>query len=84
MIEAYITFRSLTRAQLAAAVLAQSGIDARFLRAPEPIAQQGCGYALLVRRSNLNASVYVLRQGGAGFERLFLKDGSGRFRELRL
>ncbi len=83
MTEVYITFRSLTRAQLAAAVLAQSGIDARFLRAPEPIARQGCGYALLLRRSNLSSAVYALRQGGVGFERVFADVGDGRFQELR-
>ena len=69
MTEVYITFRSLTRAQLAAAVLAQARIDARFLRAPEPIARQGCAYALLLRHSNLRPAVYALRKGGAGFER---------------
>lgn len=83
MTEVYITFRSLTRAQLAAAVLAQSRIDARFLRAPEPIARQGCSYALLLRRSNLNAALYALRRGGAGYERVFSNAG-GRYQELWL
>lgn len=84
MTEVYITFRSLTRAQLAAAVLAQSRIDARFLRAPEAIARQGCGYALLLRRSNLGSAIDALRSGGVGFDRVFARGMGGRFQELWL
>lgn len=84
MTEVYITFRSLTRAQLAAETLARSGIDAHILRAPEPISRQGCGYALLVYRTYLSAAIYTLRQNGTGFERVFSRSGSRRFQEIRI
>lgn len=84
MTEVYITFRSLTRAQMASQTLLQSGIQAHIVRTPEPISRQGCGYALLTPRTHLSAAVYALRQSGVGYERIFSRNGSNRFQEIRI
>ncbi len=78
----YISFRSLTRAQVAAAVLEQCHIPNQFCRAPRAIAERGCAYALRV--DGASQAITALRRGGADFERVFFCRGGEKCEELRL
>ncbi len=78
----YITFRSLTRAQVAAAVLEQCHIPSQFCRAPRAIAERGCAYALRV--DGVSQAVTALRRSGTSFESVFSCRGVENCEELRL
>lgn len=71
MYQFYLTFRSMTRAQSAAAALLRNGIAAAFMRAPKSLSAQGCGYALQLDGANLQAAALVLRREGLFFEHAY-------------
>ncbi len=78
----YFMYRSATRAQAGAAVLADLNIWHQLRRAPRAVMAQGCGYALLVREP-LRAS-RALRLSGAAFERACTRGGGGAWEEVSL
>ncbi len=71
MYQFYLTFRSMTRAQSAAMALLRNGIAAAFLRSPKSLSAQGCGYALQLDGTNLQAAALVLRREGLFFEHAY-------------
>ena len=55
-----IMSRSLTRAQMAAALLERKGISASVIKAPQNLTGGGCGYAVSIYRS-LPEAVQILK-----------------------
>ncbi len=78
----YFVYRSVTRAQVGAAVLADQNIWHQLQRAPRAITAQGCGYALRVREPLRAAR--SLRLSGAAFERAYTQGGGGAWEEVSL
>lgn len=71
MYEYYFTFRSVTRAQMAAQQLSLIGLRSALVRIPNAVAAQGCGYAVRVRQTDLYAAVDALQSAGVVYERVF-------------
>ncbi len=71
----YFTFRSVTRAQQAQALLNRKGISAVLQRTPGFLAVQGCGYCLRVGEASASMAGVLLRQSGV--ERCYLRTRSG-------
>ena len=83
MLDCSITFRSITRAQRGAELLAQIGIRCRMQRTPAALAEQGCGYVLEVSADRLRDAVEALRQNSIEFRRVYLmRDGT--YQEMRI
>lgn len=64
MLDVYLIYRSITRAQAAEEVLARAGIACSVGRSPARLSPQGCAYALRLRRRDLSAASDRLRRAG--------------------
>lgn len=84
MYDCYITFRSITGAQLGSALLNRSGIYHQMIRTPKQLSEKGCGYTIRVPRHTLNQTVDVLHRGGAPYQRFFWSREDGVMEELIL
>ena len=78
----YITFRSITPAQRGEAVLQRIGIRATLRRTPSWMAEQGCGYCLVVRPKEAVRGMGALKSGQVPFRKLYLLDADGNAEEL--
>ena len=78
-----ITFRSITFAQKAEAVLRRADIDCRLQRTPRELSTRGCGYCLQLRGSDALAAVELLRNRDILFGKLYAM-GSGGMEERML
>lgn len=67
----YITFRSITGAQLGAKLLQRAGLRHLMMRSPQSMAKNGCGYALRVKGKDLEQAILILRQGNVPYQKLF-------------
>lgn len=79
---ALILFRSLTYAQRGSRILGTRGIVSNVIKAPMGTTEKGCAYALSLRRDRLDAAVRALREENALFERAFVREEDGRYREI--
>lgn len=70
-----ITFRSVTPAQRGESALRREGISCTIHRTPKPLADQGCGYSLRVRYTQLQRSVEILRQKGIAYRKTYCMRG---------
>lgn len=68
----YFTFRSITTARLAAAVLQRAGIPQTLLRTPKSMAGQGCGYSLRLPQNRGSEAAALLRRENLRFQRIYL------------
>ena len=59
-----ITFRSVTYAQRGEQSLGKRGISVSLGRTPKWMEQQGCGYGLKLRASNIQDAALALAQDG--------------------
>ena len=84
MIDCYITFRSITRAQKGSRLLESAGIHHQMLRTPKIIADQGCGYALRVRRDTARMAVEALRQNEIVYQRVYIVYEFWPYEEIQL
>lgn len=84
MHECLITFRSVTPAQRGEAVLKRVGFYCTLSRTPKWMEEQGCGYSLRVRHSQVYACVQKLRQENVTFRKVYLLRQGGRTEELEL
>ncbi len=84
MLDCYITFRSVTRAQRGARLLDSLGLDYQLQRTPKSIAAQGCGYALCVRSSEAPMALQALRQNELQYQRVYLGAPDGSLEEWYL
>ncbi len=80
----YITFRSITGAQLGAKLLEQFHIHHHMMRAPQTMAKNGCGYALKIKGQDFQNALEILRRGNAPYQRLYGDFGLGKVEDLGL
>ena len=78
----YVTFRSVTFAQRAEAVLLRAGIPCTLQRTPRWMEAQGCGYCLRISVTRGWEAVTMLRSEQVNFRRVYLKDESGKVEEM--
>ena len=84
MEQCYISFRSVTFAQRAEAILKREGYQCSLQRAPKWMGQRGCSYALRVRRLDVGACVAALQRERAVFSKVYCQYTDGRREELAL
>ncbi|MBQ2928559.1 MAG: DUF3343 domain-containing protein [Oscillospiraceae bacterium] len=80
----YISFRSVTYAQRAEAVLNKSNIRTTLLRTPRWMEEQGCGYALRLWSREVEPAVHLLRENQVPHKRVYIQKGDGQLEELKL
>lgn len=73
----FITFRSITPAQRGQRVLTGAGIACALQRTPKKLAQQGCGYCLLLRPGDVVRAVALLREQGVPMIKVYAGYESG-------
>ena len=66
-----ITFRSVTPAQRAQALLQKEGVDCALRRTPKWMEERGCGYSLQIRRTATVRAVHLLRQNRVSFGKVY-------------
>jgi len=66
-----ITFRSVTPAQRAEGTLRREGITAAVQRTPRILAEQGCGYSIRVRFTQLPQATELLRRKGIAYRKTY-------------
>ena len=84
MEQCYISFRSVTFAQRAEAILKREGYQCYLQRAPKWMGQRGCSYALQVRRGIVGECVAALQREQAVFSKVYCQFADGRREELIL
>lgn len=80
----YITFRSVTHAQLGERVLQNAGIRCALQRTPRWMEVQGCGYSLRIRTVDAGPGVEVLRRAGVPMRKVYAQMEDGVLEELAL
>ena len=83
MKNALILCRSVTSAQRCARLLESALIRASVTKAPRELTGSGCGYALELK-GKLEEAVSLLRKKDMPFGKVFVREGSGEYREVRL
>lgn len=78
-----ILCRSMTNAQLAAAVLQRAGVFASVTKAPQTANPAGCVYAVKVGERNLSKALEALRRAGIAFGAVYALEPDGSVREVR-
>lgn len=78
-----ITFRSVTPAQRAEAVLRQGGFICSLQRTPKWMEQQGCGYSLRIRCDDGAAAAGILQKHRIAFRKIYRQEQE-RLEELSL
>lgn len=78
----YITFRSVTGAMEAKAILERRGIIAVLRRTPEALRSRGCGYSLRLRLADGQMADHLLTN--IRFEKIFLETAQGKWQEVVL
>ena len=79
-----ITFRSVTPAQRAEALLRKAGFACSIRRTPRWMEEQGCGYSVQVRFSEADRCVQMLNQGKIPMRKVYLLRDNGAAEELAL
>ena len=79
-----ITFRSVTPAQRAEHILHSMGLRCHLGRTPRWMEEQGCGYSLRVRYTDLESVVVLLHNHKVAFRKLYLAADNGTLEELKL
>ena len=80
----YITFRSVTYAQRGERVLQGAGIGCTLQRTPKWMEQQGCGYCLRLRLTDVYRAAELLRQKQVPMRRIYVSQVDGKMKELVL
>lgn len=66
-----ITFRSVTPAQRAEAVLRRIGVECNIQRTPKWMEEQGCGYSLRLQAAQLPLVLEMLRREEVPFKKVY-------------
>ena len=78
-----ITFRSVTFAQRGERLLNRNNHRCVLQRTPKWMEQQGCGYGLTLRGTNIYRAVDALRQDGLSWRRVYVLE-NGKYQEIAL
>lgn len=84
MKDCMITFRSVTPAQTAEALLQKANISCQLRRTPRWLQEQGCGYSLWIFKGEAMRAVSLLQEMGVAFRKVYLQTEKGVARELGL
>ena len=76
-----IMCRSLTNAQRGARILERKGINTRVVKSPRELTGGGCGYALSIYRSPIEA-YSILRENNIRTGKIYEKTEDGSYREV--
>lgn len=79
-----ITFRSVTPAQRAEAVLRRAGVECNIQRTPKWMEEQGCGYSLRLKAIELQAALTLLRSEEVPFRKVYWQRDKGWVEDTRL
>ena len=79
-----ITFRSVTPAQRAEALLRRAGIACDLRRTPRWMEEQGCGYSLRLRLQDAQRATELLRGNQLSFRKVYLQKENGAAEEMVL
>lgn len=79
-----ITFRSVTPAQRAEALLRRKGFSCTLRRTPKWMEEQGCGYSLQIRHRDTEEAVALLQKQRLAYRKVYLYEGGDQARELML
>lgn len=79
-----ITFRSVTPAQRAQAVLRREGISCRLQRTPRHLESQGCGYCVRLQLRHAHTATEHLGGAGIDYRKVYLQWEDGKLEELKL
>ena len=78
-----VSFRSVTYAQRGERSLTRGGFSCTLSRTPKWMEQQGCGYGLTLRGTNIYRAVDALRQDGVSWRRVYVLE-NGKYQEIAL
>ena len=78
----YITFRSVTYAQQGERLLKGSGFRCALHRTPRWMEEQGCGYALKVRATEIEPATALLAERQIPIRRDYLQKNDGQLEEV--
>lgn len=84
MYDCLITFRSVTPAQRAEALLHRSGIGCALRRTPKWMEAQGCGYSLRLPCAHVPEAARILEERQIPYRKLYRQAGDGRPEEMVL
>lgn len=79
-----ITFRSVTPAQRAEAVLRRAGISGSVRRTPKWMEEQGCGYSLHLACRDVAPALELLKANEIAYRKIYLRRDSGNVEEMHL
>ena len=82
MSEYYFTFQSLTAAQRAAFALTKEGIAVQIVRAPKPLSDYGCSYAIRIPSEFRSKTAQFLFENRIPWERAFYVSTNSRAEEV--
>ena len=78
----YITFRSVTFAQRGEGLLSAAGLRCSIGRTPRWMEEQGCGYALKVRATEIEPATALLAERQIPIRRVYLQKNDGQLEEV--
>lgn len=78
----YVLTKSVTYAQALLRVLRARGMQARMIRTPRSITENGCAHAVLVRRTTPDAILRAMSEAGMPRFRLYTTENGTDFREF--
>lgn len=78
----YVLTRSVTYAQALLRILRSRGMQARMVRSPGSITENGCAHAVLVRQATPNAILRAMSEAGMPRFRLYTTENGTDFREF--
>lgn len=78
----FITFRSVTFAQRAEALLTRNNMRCTLQRTPRWMEEQGCGYALKLWTKDVIPAVELLRGEQVPMRKIHAQRGDGQLEEL--
>lgn len=79
----FITFRSVTYAQRAEALLRRSGFDVMLQRTPKWMEEMGCGYCLRLSAEELTPAIRMLNSQSVSFRKVYLRREDGKLEEWK-
>ena len=79
-----ITFRSVTYAQRGERSLRKRGMACTLMRTPKWMEEQGCGYGLRLRGTNVYRATDALRQDGIVWRKVYVYTRDGKAEEAAL
>ena len=79
----YITFRSVTFAQRGERLLQKRGIACTLQRTPKWMEQQGCGYCLRLRTTDIGMILHVLQTAQISMRKVYIQTGNGTMEEWK-